>query len=101
MIPPLVRSVEVLKSYVVRVVFDDGAVRHVDMEPTLGRGGDVYGPLRDPDVFAQVEVERDGRTTICWPTGADIDPYVLYGIEESGTKPGPRIKIPAADLTER
>lgn len=93
MIPPLVGSVEVLRPYVVRVTFEDGAVREVDMEPTLGRGGAVYGPLRDPDVFAQVEV-IEGRESICWPTGADIDPDVLYGLAESDSQPGPRVEIP-------
>jgi hypothetical protein len=95
MIPPLVKSVEVLRPYVLRVVFDDGAVREVDMGPMFEeRTGPVLEPLRDPELFAQVAVEKDGRTTICWPTGMDIDPYILYGIEEADTEfgPGPAVK---------
>jgi hypothetical protein len=62
-------------AYVVRVVFADGEVRDVDMEPVLD--GPVFEPLRDPAEFAKVYVDPETQT-IAWPTGADIDPDVLY-----------------------
>jgi hypothetical protein len=37
----------------------------------------VFEPLRDPDTFAEVKVDPD-LGTVCWPTGADLDPLVLY-----------------------
>ena len=37
----------------------------------------VFEPLLDPQVFASVQVSSD-LGTIVWPTGADIDPLVLY-----------------------
>jgi hypothetical protein len=76
-------------AYVVRVVFADGEVRGVDMEP--GLDGPVFEPLRDPAEFAKVYVDRETRT-IAWPTGADIDPDVLYDLSlEPASGRGPKI----------
>ena len=67
--------VEVTSDYSLRVVFDDGAVRDLSLEGQLD--GPVFEPLRDPHMFARVEV--DGETgTVTWPTGADLDPIVIY-----------------------
>ena len=55
MIAPRVTAVAVLDPYVVRVVFEDGEVRDVDIEPLLG--GEVFRGLRDPKAFAQVKVD--------------------------------------------
>ena len=37
----------------------------------------VFAPLADPREFARVRVSADAGT-ILWPTGADLDPDVLY-----------------------
>lgn len=67
--------VEVIGEQSVRVTFDDGAVRDVNLEGQLD--GPVFEPLRDPQAFARVRV--DGETgTVVWPTGADLDPIVIY-----------------------
>ncbi|MEA2234136.1 MAG: hypothetical protein QOD83_3952 [Solirubrobacteraceae bacterium] len=58
-----------------RVVFDDGAVRDVSLEGQLD--GPVFKPLRDPQMFARVEVDSE-TGTVTWPTGADLDPIVIY-----------------------
>ena len=39
--------------------------------------GPLFGPLRDLRLFRQARVDAD-LGTIVWPTGADIDPGVLY-----------------------
>lgn len=39
--------------------------------------GPVFEPLRDPELFAQVEVDGESGT-VTWPTGADLDPVVIY-----------------------
>lgn len=88
---PSVKAAFPLQPYTVRVVFADGEVRDVDMEPLLA--GAVFQALRDPDVFASVEVDEFGDT-IVWPNGADIDPEVLYGSEEPASPPAPRISSP-------
>jgi len=68
-------SVEVRGQYGLRVTFDDGAVRDLNLEGQLE--GPVFEPLRDPELFAQVEVDGESGT-VTWPTGADLDPVVIY-----------------------
>jgi hypothetical protein len=67
--------VEVTGDYRLRVTFDDGAVRDVSLEGQLD--GPVFEPLRDPQLFGQVEVDPESGT-VRWPTGADLDPIVVY-----------------------
>ncbi len=71
-----IETVEPLDGYVLRLGFSDGSTRDVDLEPELW--GPVFEPLRDPDVFRQVAVDK-GLGTIVWPNGADMDPDVLHG----------------------
>ena len=54
-------------------------MREVDLEPILH--GSVFGPLRDPDFFAQVRLDPDFKTVV-WPNNADFDPETLYNWEE-------------------
>lgn len=68
-------DVEVTGTYGLRVTFDDGAIREVRLEGQLE--GPVFEPLRDPEMFAQVAVDRESGT-VTWPTGADLDPIVVY-----------------------
>lgn len=68
-------KVEVTGEYGLRVTFDDGAIRDVSLEGQLD--GPVFEPLRDPELFAQVTVDRESGT-VTWPTGADLDPIVIY-----------------------
>src|SRR6266508_1879471 len=63
---PHVTKVEVLHDYVVRLEFDDGAVRIVDLGPELK--GPVFEPLRDPDLFRQVTVDAANGTVIEFET---------------------------------
>lgn len=72
-----VTSVEVLGGFNLRLSFDDGTTREVDVEELLR--GPVFEPLlNDPNLFAQVKVDEE-LGTIVWPNGADIDPVVLHG----------------------
>ena len=66
---------EILDDYVLRIRFNDGTEQIIDFEPVLY--GSIFGPLRDLDVFNQVElVEYAG--CLEWPTGADFDPETLH-----------------------
>jgi hypothetical protein len=68
---------EPLEGFVVRLGFDDGTTREVDLEDELW--GPVFEPLlRDSRLFRQVRVD-DELGTIVWPNGADMDPDVLHG----------------------
>ena len=70
-----VASFEIIGDYTIRIEFDDGTEQVIDFEPVLY--GPVFGPLRDVTVFNQVKLNKDFGT-LEWPTGADIDPAVLY-----------------------
>lgn len=72
-----IRSVQPLEGFVLRLSFEDGTEREVDLEGELW--GPVFEPLRkDPELFRQVRVD-DELGTIVWPNGADMDPDVLHG----------------------
>lgn len=68
-------SFERVGPYALRLRFDDGIVRTIDFEPVLA--GELFGPLRDPALFAQVSLDPEVHT-IVWPTGADFDPATLH-----------------------
>ena len=70
-----VRSFERLAAYTLRIKFDDGIERTIDFRPILA--GELYGPLRDPMVFKQVQIDPEVHTLV-WPTGADFDPATLH-----------------------
>ena len=72
-----ISSVEPLEGFVLRVGFDDGTTRDVNLADELW--GPVFEPLRnDPQLFRQVQVDRE-LGTVVWPNGADLDPDVLHG----------------------
>lgn len=72
-----IRSVEPLQAFALRLGFDDGTMREIDLEDELW--GPVFEPLRrDPQLFRQVSVDEE-LGTIVWPNGADMDPDVLHG----------------------
>ena len=72
-----ITSVTTLEGFVLRLEFDDGKIREVDLEDELW--GPVFEPLRqDPGLFRQVQVDAE-LGTIVWPNGADMDPDVLHG----------------------
>jgi hypothetical protein len=64
-----------LRDYWLRLEFDDGVVRDVDLSNELH--GEVFEPLRDPAFFAQVTVNPE-TGTVEWPNGADFAPEFLY-----------------------
>jgi Protein of unknown function (DUF2442) len=75
-------SVDRLGGYRLRVRFDDGVTRDLDLEPVLE--GEIYRPLRDPAVFAAVSVDPEVHTLV-WPSGADFDPAILHDWPEHGS----------------
>ncbi|MFL6262610.1 MAG: DUF2442 domain-containing protein [Thermoanaerobaculia bacterium] len=70
-----VTSVEPLGGYRLRVGFDDRSAREIDLGTVLE--GEIYGPLRDPALFAAVTIDPEVHTLV-WPNGADFDPAVLH-----------------------
>ncbi len=73
-----VTEVEVLGGFVLRLRFNDGTERVIDLEDRLY--GEVFEPLKkNPELFRAVKIEGP---TICWPNGADLDPDVLHGSQQ-------------------
>lgn len=73
---PLVRvqAVEPLSCFTVRLTFQNGVQKEIDLEPLLR--GPIFALMRsDPAVFRSVKVVGN---TIGWNNGAGIDPDVLY-----------------------
>ncbi len=69
-----VRAVEPIEGFRVRLEFEDGTQKEIDLGLYLQ--GPIFEPIRrDPAVFCAMKIEGG---TIAWENGADIDPDVLY-----------------------
>jgi hypothetical protein len=68
-------SFQLSGSYTVRVCFDDNTEQIIDFSPVLK--GEIYGPLKDTDLFRRVEIDPEIHTLV-WPNGADFDPETLH-----------------------
>lgn len=78
-----VTEVEPLEGFILRLRFNDGSERTLDLEDELW--GPVFEPLKaDRDLFRAVRIEGP---TIAWPNGADFDPDVLHGSEIPAGRP--------------
>jgi hypothetical protein len=75
-----VKEVHYVADYRIRVRFDDGAERLIDLADELY--GEMFEPLRDQKLFAQARVDPDSETVV-WPNGADIAPEWLYEAGQS------------------
>ena len=77
-----VTCVEVLHDRVVRLTFEDGTVKTIDLAPYLW--GELFEHLAASDEeFAKVSVDPEAGT-IVWPNGADLSPSMLYSGVASG-----------------
>ncbi|HEX8070141.1 MAG TPA: DUF2442 domain-containing protein [Pyrinomonadaceae bacterium] len=70
-----VTAFEVIGPYSLRVWFADQTEQTIDFRPVLA--GELYGPLRDPELFNQVTLDPEAHTLV-WPNGADFDPATLH-----------------------
>lgn len=77
-----VDRVEPLQPHWLRLWFSDGSIHEVDVGPLLARGGVFEALHAEPELFAQVRVER-GFGTVEWPGPRDLDPDVLHGDQEA------------------
>ena len=72
-----VDTARALDGYTVRLEFNDGAIKDVDLSGELY--GEVFEPLKDFGFFRRVAVNPE-TGTIEWPNGADFAPEFLYDI---------------------
>lgn len=70
-----VRKATVIGPYTLKLRFEDETERVINFEPVLR--GQLYGPLRDLELFNQVRIDPEVQT-IVWPNGADFDPATLH-----------------------
>jgi hypothetical protein len=68
-----------LDRYRLRVQFDNGSTKVVDLYPHLN--GPICKPLRDITYFRSFRVDPD-IDTVVWENGADFAPEFLYEIGE-------------------
>ncbi len=66
---------EHIEDYKLKVYFNDGAVKVVNLENELY--GEVFLPLKNIEVFKNFFISHN---TIEWANGADFDPEYLYEI---------------------
>jgi hypothetical protein len=73
-----VTDVQPLEGHRIRVTFNDGAIKEIDLSALLAAGG-VFAPIYERrERFEQVAVNPESRT-VEWPGEVDLDPEVLYG----------------------
>lgn len=70
-----VQSFDIVGRYTLRICFDDNSEQTIDFRPVLA--GELYGGLRDLDLFNQVRIDPEVETLV-WPNGADFDPATLH-----------------------
>lgn len=70
-----VSSFAIVGPYTLVVTFEDATKQVIDFRPVLA--GELFGPLRDIDVFNRVQIDPEVRT-LTWPNGADFDPATLH-----------------------
>ena len=97
-------GVEYEAGYRLRLAFEDGSLRRVDLEHCLD--GEVFEPLRDLRRFRTAHLNAD-LDTVVWENGADMSPDFLYEIGIPVEKDGVRraaeskTKQPRAGAEER
>ncbi len=80
-------SAEACGGHVLRVTFNDGSTKRVDVRPLLV--GPVFLPLRRPEYFARVSLDPLAGTVV-WPNGADFAPEALHELPDKGDDTAPR-----------
>jgi hypothetical protein len=75
-----------LDGYRLRVEFDDGTIKVVDLYCHLD--GPIFEPLRDLTYFKNFQVNHD-IDTVAWENGADFAPEFLYEIGEEVSEQRP------------
>lgn len=71
-----VRSFERVGAHVLRLEFGDGSRQTIDFAPVLA--GELYGPLQDPDLFGQVQLDAQVHTLV-WPNGGGCAHALAHG----------------------
>lgn len=79
-----VKKVEYLSEYKLKIQFNIGKSKEVDLAGMLKNAKNMFLDLKDIEYFKKVEC--DGYS-ICWPNGIDICPDVLYSMAKDISRP--------------
>ena len=60
-------------NYILRLTFENGEKRYLDMKPYLHRG--VFKELANEEIFNTAHVSFD---TVAWKNNVDLAPEILY-----------------------
>lgn len=77
-----ITEVEHESGYCLRLRFEDGCLRRVDLTAHLD--GEVFEPLRELSLFRTARLNAD-IDTVVWDNGADMSPDFLYAISSPVT----------------
>ncbi|WP_037316498.1 DUF2442 domain-containing protein [Salegentibacter sp. Hel_I_6] len=66
-------SADYLEDYKIKLKFNDGLEKRIDLEKELY--GEIFEPLKNMDYFKNFSLNH---FTIEWPNGADFAPEFLY-----------------------
>jgi hypothetical protein len=75
-----VTAFQKIAPFTLTIEFEDGTSQTIDFRPVLE--GELYGPLQDPALFSQVQIDPEIHTLV-WPNGADFDPAILHNWPKS------------------
>ena len=70
-----INQAEYLQGYQLKLQFNNGEVKQVDLEPELC--GEIFEPLKEKEIFKDFFISHN---TIEWKNGADFAPEFLYEI---------------------
>jgi hypothetical protein len=88
----LVKRASYAGDYRLRIRFDDGRTKLVDLGPYLD--GPIFEPLKDVSYFQRSEVNKD-IDTVVWPNDADFSPDFLYSIGVNANRASRRTREPS------
>ncbi len=71
-----VTDFKVIGPHSLELTFNDGTCKRVNLRRMLW--GEMFELLRDPEFFAQAQLDE---WTVSWPNGADFAPEFLYELE--------------------
>lgn len=76
-----VKKAVYLRDYQLRVSFSNGKTKIIDFEKWIfdNPKSPYLGPMKNIEVFKQFSIDEFGYT-LCWPSGADFSPDVLYSV---------------------
>ena len=72
-----IKKVQYLEGYSLKLLFDDGKNKIVDLTDIVRRGQNLIAQLKDVEYFKKVKC--DGFSVV-WPNGIDLCPDILYKI---------------------